>query len=115
MENFIPLSTKMTEKLLHEDYENADDFDKIAVGMKCFYFNRFARVEYLPLADITAVYRSVGGINPNQCCNTVFDVYMLVVEYGNKMAESKIPYEEQLLEILRYLQKKLPNISIDAE
>ena len=119
MENFIPLAAEIqpdvSPDILQEEYEEAVDFDKVAVGQKHIFFNRFARVEYLLLSQITAVYRQIGGINPNQCCNMSFDVFTLVVEYGGAKAECRLPYEEQLPEILRYLQKKLPNIAITAE
>ena len=115
MERFIPLAEVVDDEILVNDYENALDFDKVAVGEQVFYFNRFARVEYLPIASITRAYRSVGGINPNQCCNTAFDVFTLVVKAKEVAAESRIPYESQLEEILQVLAERNPNIAFEAE
>lgn len=115
MENFIPLTASIDNEILEQDYEAALNFDKVSVGERCFYFNRFARIEYLPLNDVVRAYGVVGGLNPNQCCNAVFDVYTLRIAYEGGWAECRIPYEDQMREILDLLQTKLPDISFTME
>lgn len=108
MENFIPLTKKLSTQLLNADFETAVDFDKAAVGVECFYFLRFAGIEYLPLTDILAVGVRIEGIDPRQCCNTSFDIFKLRIRYADGTAECRFPYELQLREICELLRKKLP-------
>ena len=115
MENFIPLAETIDSNILMAEYEKSLDFDKIAVGEKIVFFNRFARVEYLPISIIERVYRSVGGINPNQCCNTAFDVFTLVVEYNGGVVEGRVMYEFQFQEIMDALEIRNPNINFTSE
>lgn len=115
MENFIPLDEVFDDKTVADDYEQALDFDKIAVGENLLFFNRFARVEYLPICKIERVYRLVGGINPNQCCNVSFDVFILAVKYARGTVEGRIMYEFQYKEIEDVLRKRNPNIIFAAE
>ncbi len=108
MENFISLTKELPPQLLSADLEEAVDFGKAAVGAYCLYFLRFARIEYVPLADIFAVGMKIGGIDSRQCYNTSFDVFILLVRYAGGTAECRFPYEMQLQEILELLRKKLP-------
>lgn len=110
MYNFIALTSEVSEEVLLKDYENSLDFDKVQIGEICLYFNRFARVEYLPLKDIKRAYRDISGLNNKQCCNICFDVFCLVICFENGSASCKFQYESQLEEILKILQKKLPDI-----
>lgn len=115
MENFVPLAKAWAAEGLQSDYQGAVDFDKVAVGEQFFYINRFACVEYMPVAEIERAYLQVGGLNPQQCCNTVFDVFTLVIDYGGGVAECSIPYENLGREILAELANRRPNIIFEPK
>ena len=116
VENFIPLAEPLEAEDLQADYETAMDFDKAAIGADVIYFNRFARVEYLPISDIQRAYLQVGGLNPQQCCNTSFDVFTLAVIYADdKMAECRVSYESLGREILAELANRNPNIIFEPK
>lgn len=116
MENFVALAEPWAADDLQADYEAALDFDKVAMSEENFYFNRFARVEYLPISEIERAYLRVGGLNPQQCCNTSFDVFSLVIMYGEgEQAMCSIPYEDLGREILEKLKNRRPGIIFEPK
>lgn len=79
---YHPLSPQrlpLTE--LAEDFGAARDLGKARLGQRCVYFTRFARTDYLPLAQISRVWLRQEAVNAQLCCGRAdFDQFFLMVQ-----------------------------------
>ena len=113
---------QLTPSELTEDKKNCRHFGPCGVGEKALYLNSFyfERRYYIPFSSITRVFKRIamskGGFSRKGIFATI---PYLVVEYdGGKQKQCNFKYEEQVDQLLVFLEKTHPEIkliSADAE
>ena len=72
---------------LDRDFEEAAPYAKVKVGQKNLYWRGFLRWSYMPMEEVTRIYRRIEEVKGRTgCCSNDFSVHKLIVE--NRDGES---------------------------
>lgn len=114
-----PLSAPLPASELEQDKKHCKRFGPCGVGKKAIYLNSFflERRYYVPIASVQRVYKrlamSKGGFTGKGLFATI---PYLVVEFDNgKEQQCTFKYEEQVDQLLSYLEKNVPNIRLHSK
>ncbi len=113
----MPLSEKrLSEAELIADKKNCKKFGPCGVGKKAIYLNSFyfSRQYYIPLDRITRVFKRVAMSQGGFSGKGMFaSIPYLVAEYdGGKEKQCNFKYEEQVDQLLAYLEREHPELKL---
>ena len=111
---FYPVASELPAEVLSAGYAEGREIGKARLGEKCLYFREKLKVNYIPYADITRVFRRVLLVPATMCCGKGdFEVENLVIctAEGEK-AQIQLPGERAGKIILEELARLVPHAEV---
>lgn len=109
---FKPITTTLESQILEQDFEQADKFQKIAVGKQCIYYSGILQTKYLPLTEIVWAYMRQEDCEGKMCCGRMgFSSFFLMVTTGDKKQQkTNLEQSKDVKAILELLKERNPQI-----
>ena len=114
---FLPVTAAADESALKDEYAGAREIAKLRIGEKNLYVRNFAKVHYLPYADVTRIFRRVQLVSSKMCCGTGdLEIENIVVcTADGEAAQIQMPTTKAAKIALNELRKRAPHARIGTE
>lgn len=112
---FNPLVSTAADDILAAEYKSGRDIGGITLGDTCLFFKVRLKVNYIPYADITRVFRRVQLVQTKMCCgkgNLEIENIVICGPDETEIAQIQLPGERAGVIVLEEIAKMDPEIKI---
>ena len=111
---FYPVTSELPAEVLSAGYAEGREIGKARLGAKCLYFREKMKVNYIPYADITRIFRRVLMIPATMCCGKgdLEMEHIVICTVEGEKAQIQMPSERAGKIILEELARFAPHAEV---